>query len=180
MEISLKIPWGNDFYLRIPVVRKYKVESGVVVTRDFPVSQASELFLYAVSACGCKVALETTIEEGSENVLRCKVPGAKLMLGPYGIELCGIYQGRDIHSFARKQFKVVLSTSGAISEPDTYQGYDCYDLDDMLIPFSAPSYPMFDIDPDSMRLLQYGTVDNGRMMLDEYGHLIMETIEDQS
>lgn len=176
MSEALKIPWGNDFYLRIPVVRKYKNDAGVVVTQNFPVGEASQLALFAVCGCGCKYALEAIVEDDSDNIVRAKVPGSRMMIGMYGIELCGLYQGRDIRSYLRKQFKLVPHTSANISMADTWNSAACYDVDEMVIPFAAPSYPLFDIDPDTMRLVQYGTVDNGVMELDENGHLIMVVV----
>ena len=167
---SLKIPRGNDFYLMAPV-RKIvfsedgsgrKLKTGVRINMvDF--TSLSVRLHESDDVCG--MPLHFTISEDDESKLIIKVPGKMLREGWYGIDIIGVFEGRNVRSSENKTFKIVERNSNSSVSGMMYEGDKSYPIDTMWMLYACPRYPHLYIDLETMKLKQKGTVENGRMYM---------------
>lgn len=175
---GLKIVRGNDFYLRIPVYRASPElsGSGVYTAQNMALDECSNLSVSLLCGCGKTVSLSFSLCEGESGVIVTRVPG-NLQCGWYGIEICGVLCGHRFRSYERKVFKIVENNGSSYVSASTYGGERSYQVDMMWVLYSCPSYPHVYLNLSDMTLRQRGTVENGRMYIDDSGNLCLKINE---
>lgn len=129
-----KIVKGNDFLLRIPVV---KVVSGEKF--DFPLTACSEVSVSLVNSYK-RYRLASVIEDGTDNVLHSRVEGDTMPCGCYALEVKGKLFGSDWRSNEYEQIQLVDNNASADTElPDVDEGEDSVEIDTQVIVMGAPT-----------------------------------------
>lgn len=127
-----KIVRGNDFVLRIPVV---KIVSGEQVA--FPLPACESITVNLVSAYK-RVALEYSIDAAEDNVLLAKVEGDVLSCGSYALEVKGKFYGSDWRSNEYEQIVIVNNNASADTElGDVDANEDSVEIDTQVIVMGA-------------------------------------------
>ena len=96
-----KIVRGNDFTLRIPVM---KIVNGERVA--FPLPGCTDIKVNVVNQYR-RVALGYTIDVSADNVLLARVEGDRVAVGTYALEVKGKLFGNDWRSNEYEQFQLV-------------------------------------------------------------------------
>ena len=131
MEI-LAIVAGNDFRLRIPIVKHVIQVSGEVVDEPFDAETAERMGVFLERADGCTRKLPWRVDEEHEGNIIADVK-APLGIGTYSLIIAGIRQNRQFRSKERRQIKIVDNNERANITPTFYDGWDAYSLDTMYI-----------------------------------------------
>lgn len=127
-----KIVRGNDFVLRIPVV---KIVSGEQVA--FPLPACESIMVNLVSAYK-RVALEYSIDAAEDNVLLAKVEGDVLSCGSYALEVKGKFYGSDWRSNEYEQIAIVNNNASADTElGDVDANEDSVEIDTQVVVMGA-------------------------------------------
>lgn len=105
-----KIVRGNDFTLRIPVMR---IVDGKQVA--FPLPACTDIQVNVTNAYR-RVALAYTIDVTDDNVLLARVEGDAIALGTYALEVKGKIFGNDWRSNEYEQFMIVNNNAAADTE----------------------------------------------------------------
>ena len=171
----MKIVRGNDFFLRVPVRMRYIHSAPTgreILERDFPLGDASTLKVYVVNSDGCLIPMPFTIDPQAGHVLLIHVKHC-LCPGRYGIEIHCTYDGRELRCYEKRRFRLVEDDGKSYLSPAIFEGGQEYILKACSMLWAAPSYPCLELQLNGMRLVMTGTVDNGEMMLDENGKLVL-------
>ena len=175
---DLRIVAGNDFYLKVPVraivFKNNEYGERVPHGERVDLDDCSMLGVNLIDECENILPLSFTVTEGDNSQLIVKVKGRRLLCGWYGLEVIYTLDGRNHRSYERKVFKIVEHNAQSYVQGSMYAGEMSYQVDTMWMLYAQESYPLFALDTDTMELVQYGTVENGRMYLDEHGKLCME------
>lgn len=131
MEI-LAIVAGNDFRLRIPIVKHVVEVSGDVVDEPFDAETVDMMGVFLERADGCTRQLPWRVDEEHEGSIIADVR-APIAIGTYGLVIAGIRQNRQFRSKERRQIKIVDNNERANITPTFYDGWDAYSLDTMYI-----------------------------------------------
>lgn len=123
-----KIVKGNDFTLRIPVMKMVEGEP-----QAFPLPACTDV---VVQVCNQfrRIPLAFTIDEKEDNILLAKVEGDKMSIGTYAIEVKGKIFGNDWRSNEYPQFSIVAKNADADTEfGETGEGDNSVEMDTSLV-----------------------------------------------
>lgn len=123
-----KIVKGNDFTLRIPVMKMVEGEP-----QAFPLPACTDI---AVQVCNQfrRIPLAFEIDVKEDNVLLARVEGDQMSLGTYAIEVKGKIFGNDWRSNEYPQFSIVAKNADADTEfGETDEGDNSVEMDTSLV-----------------------------------------------
>ena len=123
-----KIVKGNDFTLRIPVM---KMVGGTA--QAFPLPACTDV---VVQVCNQfkRIPLAFEIDVKEDNVLLARVEGDKMSLGTYAIEVKGKIFGNDWRSNEYPQFAIVSNNADADTEfGETDEGDNSVEMDTAMV-----------------------------------------------
>lgn len=146
-----KIVKGNDFTLRIPVMKMVEGRP-----QAFPLPACTDV---VVQVCNQfkRIPLAFEIDVKEDNVLLAKVEGDKMSLGTYAIEVKGKIFGNDWRSNEYPQFAIVANNADADTEfGETDEGDNSVEMDTAMV-ILPPSVELSDLISDTNEAL--GKVD---------------------
>ena len=123
-----KIVKGNDFTLRIPVMKMVEGEA-----QAFPLPACTDV---VVQVCNQfkRIPLAFEIDVKEDNVLLARVEGDKMSLGTYAIEVKGKIFGNDWRSNEYPQFSIVSNNADADTEfGETDEGDNSVEMDTAMV-----------------------------------------------
>ena len=123
-----KIVKGNDFTLRIPVMKMVEGQS-----QAFPLPACTDI---VVQVCNQfrRIPLAFEIDVKEDNVLIARVEGDKMSLGTYAIEVKGKIFGNDWRSNEYPQFSIVAKNADADTEfGETDEGDNSVEMDTAMV-----------------------------------------------
>ena len=154
-----KIVKGNDFTLRIPVMKMVEGQA-----QAFPLPACTDV---VVQVCNQfrRIPLAFTIDVKEDNVLLARVEGDKMSLGTYAIEVKGKIFGNDWRSNEYPQFSIVAKNSDADTEfGETDEGDNSVEMDTAMV-ILPPTVELSDLISDTNEAL--GKVDGAVSKTDE-------------
>lgn len=122
-----KIVRGNDFTLRVPVM---KIVDGEKVA--FPLPGCTDVKVNIVNQYR-RVALGYTIDVSEDNVLLARVEGDKVSIGTYALEVKGKLFGNDWRSNEYEQFQLVDNNAAGDTAFEPQEGEDSVEMDTALV-----------------------------------------------
>lgn len=122
-----KIVRGNDFTLRIPVM---KIVNGERVA--FPLPGCTDIKVNIVNQYR-RIALSYTIDVSEDNVLLARVEGDKVAVGTYALEVKGKLFGNDWRSNEYEQFQIVDNNAAGDTVFEPQEGEDSVEMDTALV-----------------------------------------------
>ena len=134
-----KIVKGNDFTLRIPVMKMVEGEA-----QAFPLPACTDV---VVQVCNQfkRIPLAFEVDVKEDNVLLAKVEGDKMSLGTYAIEVKGKIFGNDWRSNEYPQFAIVANNADADTEfGATDEGDNSVEMDTAMV-ILPPSVELSDL-----------------------------------
>lgn len=123
-----KIVKGNDFTLRIPVMKMVEGQA-----KAFPLPACTDV---VVQVCNQfkRIPLAFTIDVKEDNVLLARVEGDKMSIGTYAIEVKGKIFGNDWRSNEYPQFAIVANNADADTEfGTTDEGDNSVEMDTAMV-----------------------------------------------
>lgn len=123
-----KIVKGNDFTLRIPVMKMVEGQP-----QAFPLPACTDI---VVQVCNQfrRIPLAFTIDVKKDNVLLARVEGDKMGIGTYAIEVKGKIFGNDWRSNEYPQFAIVAKNADADTEfGETDEGDNSVEMDTAMV-----------------------------------------------
>ena len=154
-----KIVKGNDFTLKIPVMKMVEGEP-----QAFPLPACTDI---VVQVCNQfrRIPLAFEIDVKDDNVLLARVEGDKMSLGTYAIEVKGKIFGNDWRSNEYPQFSIVAKNADADTEfGETDEGDNSVEMDTAMV-ILPPSVELSDLITDTNEAL--GKVDVAVSKTDE-------------
>ncbi len=154
-----KIVKGNDFALRIPVM---KMIEGTA--QAFPLPSCTDV---VVQVCNQfrRIPLAFTIDVKQDNVIIARVEGDQMSLGTYAIEVKGKIFGNDWRSNEYPQFAIVAKNADADTEfGTTDEGDNSVEMDTAMV-ILPPTVELSDLISDTNEAL--GKVDGAVSKTDE-------------
>lgn len=154
-----KIVKGNDFTLRIPVMKMVEGQA-----KAFPLPACTDV---VVQVCNQfkRIPLAFTIDVKEDNVLLAKVEGDKMSLGTYAIEVKGKIFGNDWRSNEYPQFAIVANNADADTEfGETDEGDNSVEMDTAMV-ILPPTVELSDLISNTNEAL--GKVDGAISKTDE-------------
>lgn len=154
-----KIVKGNDFTLRIPVMKMVEGQA-----KAFPLPACTDV---VVQVCNQfkRIPLAFTIDVKEDNVLLARVEGDKMSLGTYAIEVKGKIFGNDWRSNEYPQFAIVSNNADADTAfGETDEGDNSVEMDTAMV-ILPPSVELSDLISDTNEAL--GKVDGAISKTDE-------------
>lgn len=154
-----KIVKGNDFTLRIPVMKMVEGQA-----KAFPLPACTDV---VVQVCNQfkRIPLVFEIDVKEDNVLLARVEGDKMSLGTYAIEVKGKIFGNDWRSNEYPQFAIVANNADADTEfGETDEGDNSVEMDTAMV-ILPPSVELSDLISDTNEAL--GKVDGAISKTDE-------------
>lgn len=154
-----KIVKGNDFTLRIPVMKMVEGAS-----TGFPLPACTDI---VVQVCNQfkRIPLAFEIDVKEDNVLLARVEGDKMSLGTYAIEVKGKIFGNDWRSNEYPQFAIVSNNADADTEfGETDEGDNSVEMDTAMV-ILPPTVELSDLISDTNEAL--GKVDGAVSKTDE-------------
>ena len=133
-----KIVRGNDFTLRVPVM---KIVNGERVA--FPLPGCTDIKVNIVNQYR-RVALSYTIDVSEDNVLLARVEGDKVSIGTYALEVKGKLFGNDWRSNEYEQFQLVDNNAAGDTAFEPQEGEDSVEMDTATV-ILAPSVELSDL-----------------------------------
>ena len=137
-----KIVRGNDFTLRIPVM---KIVNGERVA--FPLPGCTDIKVNVVNQYR-RVALGYTIDVSADNVLLARVEGDRVAVGTYALEVKGKLFGNDWRSNEYEQFQLVDNNAAGDTVFEPHEGEDSVEMDTALV-ILAPSVELGNLIKDA-------------------------------
>lgn len=137
-----KIIRGNDFTLRIPVM---KIVDGERVA--FPLPGCTDIKVNIVNQYR-RIALSYTIDVSEDNVLLARVEGDKVAVGTYALEVKGKIFGNDWRSNEYEQFQIVDNNASGDTVFEPQEGEDSVEMDTALVVL-APSVELGNLIKDA-------------------------------
>ena len=122
-----KIVRGNDFTLRVPVM---KIVNGERVA--FPLPGCTDIKVNVVNQYR-RIALSYTIDVSADNVLLARVEGDKVAVGTYALEVKGKLFGNDWRSNEYEQFQIVDNNAAGDTVFEPQEGEDSVEMDTALV-----------------------------------------------
>ena len=154
-----KIVKGNDFTLRIPVMKMVEGQA-----KAFPLPACTDV---VVQVCNQfkRISLAFTIDVKEDNVLLARVEGDQMSLGTYAIEVKGKIFGNDWRSNEYPQFSIVANNADADTEfGETDEGDNSVEMDTAMV-ILPPSVELSDLISGTNEAL--GKVDDAVSKTDE-------------
>lgn len=154
-----KIVKGNDFTLRIPVMKMVEGEA-----QAFPLPACTDV---VVQVCNQfkRIPLAFEIDVKEDNVLLAKVEGDQMSIGTYAIEVKGKIFGNDWRSNEYPQFAIVANNADADTEfGSTDEGDNSVEMDTALV-IQPPTVELSDLISNTNEAL--GKVDGAISKTDE-------------
>ena len=154
-----KIVKGNDFTLRIPVMKMVDGQA-----QAFPLPACTDL---VVQVCNqfIRIPLAFEIDVKEDNVLIARVEGDKMSLGTYAIEVKGKIFGNDWRSNEYPQFSIVAKNADSDTEfGETDEGDNSVEMDTAMV-ILPPTVELSDLISDTNEAL--GKVDGAVSKTDE-------------
>ena len=154
-----KIVKGNDFTLRIPVM---KMVGGTA--QAFPLPACTDV---VVQVCNQfrRIPLAYEIDVKEDNVILARVEGDKMSIGTYAIEVKGKIFGNDWRSNEYPQFAIVAKNADADTEfGETDEGDNSVEMDTAMV-ILPPTVELSDLISDTNEAL--GKVDDAVSKTDE-------------
>lgn len=154
-----KIVKGNDFTLRIPVMKMVEGEA-----QAFPLPACTDV---VVQVCNQfrRIPLAFEIDVKEDNVLLARVEGDKMSIGTYAIEVKGKIFGNDWRSNEYPQFSIVAKNADADTEfGETDDGDNSVEMDTAMV-ILPPTVELSDLISDTNEAL--GKVDGAVSKTDE-------------
>ena len=154
-----KIVKGNDFTLRIPVMKMVEGRP-----QAFPLPACTDV---VVQVCNQfkRIPLAFEIDVKEDNVLLARVEGDKMSLGTYAIEVKGKIFGNDWRSNEYPQFAIVSNNADADTEfGETDEGDNSVEMDTAMV-ILPPTVELSDLISDTNEAL--GKVDGAVSKTDE-------------
>ena len=134
-----KIVKGNDFTLRIPVM---KLVEGAA--QAFPLPACTDIMVQVCNQFR-RIPLAFTIDVKEDNVLLARVEGDKMSIGTYAIEVRGKIFGNDWRSNEYPQFSIVAKNADADTEfGETDEGDNSVEMDTAMV-ILPPSVELSDL-----------------------------------
>lgn len=146
-----KIVKGNDFTLRIPVMKMVDGQA-----QAFPLPACADV---VVQVCNQfrRIPLAFEIDVKEDNVLLARVEGDKMSIGTYAIEVKGKIFGNDWRSNEYPQFSIVANNADSDTEfGETDEGDNSVEMDTAMV-ILPPSVELSDLISDTNEAL--GKVD---------------------
>lgn len=143
-----KIVKGNDFTLRIPVM---KMVEGTA--QAFPLPACTDV---VVQVCNQfrRIPLAFEIDVKEDNVILARVEGDQMSLGTYAIEVRGKIFGNDWRSNEYPQFSIVAKNADADTEfGETDEGDNSVEMDTAMV-ILPPSVELSDLISDTNEALR--------------------------
>ena len=137
-----KIVRGNDFTLRVPVM---KIVDGAKVA--FPLPSCTDIKVNVVNQYR-RVDLGYTIDVSADNVLLARVEGDKVTVGTYALEVKGKLFGNDWRSNEYEQFQIVDNNASGDTVFEPQEGEDSVEMDTALVVL-APSVELGNLIKDA-------------------------------
>ena len=137
-----KIVRGNDFKLRVPVM---KIVDGAKVA--FPLPGCTDIKVNVVNQYR-RIALSYTIDVSEDNVLLARVEGDKVAVGTYALEVKGKIFGNDWRSNEYEQFQIVDNNAAGDTVFEPQEGEDSVEMDTALVVL-APSVELGNLIKDA-------------------------------
>lgn len=134
-----KIVKGNDFTLRIPVMKMIDGQA-----QAFPLPACTDV---VVQVCNQfrRIPLAFEIDVKEDNVLLARVEGDKMSLGTYAIEVRGKIFGNDWRSNEYPQFSIVAKNADSDTEfGETDEGDNSVEMDTAMV-ILPPSVELSDL-----------------------------------
>lgn len=134
-----KIVKGNDFTLRIPVMKMVDGQA-----QAFPLPACTDV---VVQVCNQfrRIPLAFTIDVKEDNVLLARVEGDRMGIGTYAIEVKGKIFGNDWRSNEYPQFAIVSKNADADTEfGETDEGDNSVEMDTAMV-ILPPSVELSDL-----------------------------------
>ena len=146
-----KIVKGNDFTLRIPVMKMVEGQA-----QAFPLPACTDV---VVQVCNQfrRIPLAFTIDVKEDNVLLARVEGDRMGIGTYAIEVKGKIFGNDWRSNEYPQFSIVSKNADSDTEfGETDEGDNSVEMDTAMV-ILPPTVELSDLISDTNEAL--GKVD---------------------
>ena len=167
-----KIVKGNDFTLRIPVMKMVEGEA-----QAFPLPACTDV---VVQVCNQfkRIPLAFEIDVKEDNVLLARVEGDKMSLGTYAIEVKGKIFGNDWRSNEYPQFSIVSNNADADTEfGETDEGDNSVEMDTAMV-ILPPSVELSDIIDKANEALKTSKETNDTLNVNEEARKEAETLRD--
>lgn len=134
-----KIVKGNDFTLRIPVMKMVEGQ-----LRAFPLPACTDVIVQVCNQFR-RIPLAYKIDVKEDNVLLARVEGDKMSIGTYAIEVKGKIFGNDWRSNEYPQFSIVANNADADTEfGATDEGDNSVEMDTAMV-ILPPSVELSDL-----------------------------------
>ena len=154
-----KIVKGNDFTLRIPVMKMVEGQ-----LQAFPLPACTDVIVQVCNQFR-RIPLAFSIDVKEDNVLLARVEGDKMSIGTYAIEVKGKIFGNDWRSNEYPQFAIVANNADADTEfGSTDEGDNSVEMDTAMV-ILPPTVELSDLIADTNEAL--GKVDGAVSKTDE-------------
>lgn len=164
-----KIVKGNDFTLRIPVMKMVEGRP-----QAFPLPACTDV---VVQVCNQfkRIPLAFEVDVKEDNVLLAKVEGDKMSLGTYAIEVKGKIFGNDWRSNEYPQFAIVANNADADTEfGETDEGDNSVEMDTAMV-ILPPSVELSDLIDKANEVLKNNKETNDTLNTNEEARKEAET-----
>lgn len=165
-----KIVKGNDFTLRIPVMKMVEGQP-----KAFPLTACTDV---VVQVCNQfkRIPLAFEIDVKEDNVLLAKVEGDKMSLGTYAIEVKGKIFGNDWRSNEYPQFAIVANNADADTEfGTTDEGDNSVEMDTAMV-ILPPTVELSDLIDKANEALKNSKETNDTLNANEEARKEAETL----
>ena len=165
-----KIVKGNDFTLRIPVMKMVEGEA-----QAFPMPACTDV---VVQVCNQfkRIPLAFEIDVKEDNVLLARVEGDQMSLGTYAIEVKGKIFGNDWRSNEYPQFAIVANNADADTEfGETDEGDNSVEMDTAMV-ILPPTVELSDIIDKANEALKTNKETNDTLNTNEEARKEAETL----
>lgn len=167
-----KIVKGNDFTLRIPVMKMVEGQA-----KAFPLPACTDI---VVQVCNQfkRIPLAFEIDVKKDNVLLARVEGDKMSLGTYAIEVKGKIFGNDWRSNEYPQFSIVAKNADADTEfGETDEGDNSVEMDTAMV-ILPPTVELSDLIDKANEALKNSKETNDTLNANEEVRKEAETLRD--
>ena len=165
-----KIVKGNDFTLKIPVMKMVKGQA-----KAFPLPSCTDV---VVQVCNQfkRIPLAFEIDVKEDNVILARVEGDKMSLGTYAIEVKGKIFGNDWRSNEYPQFAIVSNNADADTEfGTTDEGDNSVEMDTAMV-ILPPSVELSDLIDKANETLKTSKETNDTLNTNEEARKEAETL----
>ena len=167
-----KIVKGNDFTLRIPVMKMVDGQA-----QAFPLPACTDV---VVQVCNQfkRIPLAFEIDVQEDNVILARVEGDKMSLGTYAIEVKGKIFGNDWRSNEYPQFDIVANNADADTEfGETDEGDNSVEMDTAMV-ILPPTVELSDLINKANDALKTNKETNDTLNTNEEARKEAETLRD--